>query len=59
MDSASSINLTVEEAALLLSVAAVVAMITRRLRLPYSTGLIAAGIIMASLRFAPTVMLTR
>ncbi|HEY9139530.1 MAG TPA: cation:proton antiporter [Bryobacteraceae bacterium] len=45
--------------ALLLLVAAVVAMLTRRLRLPYSVGLVAAGIILAVLPFAPVVSLTK
>ena len=41
--------------ALLLLIAAVVAMLTRRLRLPYSVGLVAAGIFLAALPFAPKV----
>src|SRR5258708_4187642 len=45
--------------ALLLLVAAVVAMLTRRIRLPYSVGLVAAGIILAFLPFAPQVILTK
>jgi CPA1 family monovalent cation:H+ antiporter len=44
---------------LLLLIAAVVAMLTRRLRLPYSVGLVAAGIILAFLPFAPRVILTK
>ena len=44
---------------LLLLIAAVVAMLTRRLRLPYSVGLVAAGIILAFLPFAPHVVLTK
>ena len=44
---------------LLLLIAAVVAMLTRRLRLPYSVGLVAAGIILAFLPFAPRVVLTK
>ena len=44
---------------LLLLIAAVVAMLTRRLRLPYSVGLVAAGIILAILPFAPKVSLTK
>jgi len=44
---------------LLLLIAAVVAMLTRRLRLPYSVGLVAAGIILAILPFAPNVSLTK
>ena len=43
----------------LLLVAAVVAMLTRRLRLPYSVGLVAAGILVAVLPFAPRVNLTK
>jgi CPA1 family monovalent cation:H+ antiporter len=45
--------------ALLLLIAAVVAMLTRRLHLPYSVGLVAAGIILAILPFAPKVSLTK
>jgi CPA1 family monovalent cation:H+ antiporter len=44
---------------LLLLIAAVVAMLTRRLRLPYSVGLAAAGILLALLPFAPKVSLTK
>jgi Na+:H+ antiporter len=44
---------------LLLLVAAIVAMLTRRLRLPYSVGLVAAGIILAILPFTPNVSLTK
>jgi CPA1 family monovalent cation:H+ antiporter len=44
---------------LLLLTSAVVAMISRRLRLPYSVGLVLAGIAMAALPFAPHVALTR
>ena len=44
---------------MLLLVAAVVAMLTRRLRLPYSVGLVVAGIVLALLRFAPKVFLTK
>ena len=45
--------------AVLLLIAAVVAMLTRRLRLPYSVGLVAAGIMLAVLPFAPKVGLTK
>jgi monovalent cation:H+ antiporter, CPA1 family len=55
---AQPMELTAENGALLLLVAAVVAMLTRRLRLPYSVGLVAAGIILAILPFAPKVSLT-
>jgi CPA1 family monovalent cation:H+ antiporter len=44
---------------LLLLIAAVVAMLTRRLRLPYSVGLVAAGIGLALLPFAPNIVLTK
>jgi CPA1 family monovalent cation:H+ antiporter len=44
---------------LLLLIAAVVAMLTRRLRLPYSVGLVVAGIILAILPFAPKIILTK
>jgi CPA1 family monovalent cation:H+ antiporter len=44
---------------LLLLIAAVVAMLTRRLRLPYSVGLVTAGIILAVLPFAPKIFLTK
>lgn len=44
---------------LLLLIAAVVAMLTRRLRLPYSVGLVTAGIVLAVLPFAPRIVLTK
>jgi CPA1 family monovalent cation:H+ antiporter len=43
----------------LLLVAAVVAMLTRRLHLPYSVGLVAAGIVLAAVPFAPRIALTK
>ncbi|MBZ5606652.1 MAG: sodium:proton antiporter [Acidobacteriia bacterium] len=46
-------------AVLLLLIAAVVAILTRRLRLPYSVGLVAAGMVVALLPFAPKVSLTK
>jgi CPA1 family monovalent cation:H+ antiporter len=52
-------ELDFETGVLLLLIAAVVAMLTRRLRLPYSAGLVAAGIFVAFLPFAPKVELTR
>ena len=48
-----------EKGALLLLISAVVAILTRRLRLPYSVGLVAAGIALALLPFAPQVALTK
>ncbi len=44
---------------LLLLIAAVVAMLTRRLKLPYSVGLVLAGILLAVLPFAPDIQLTK
>jgi CPA1 family monovalent cation:H+ antiporter len=52
-------ELDLQTGILLLLIAAVVAMLTRRLRLPYSVGLVAAGIILAFLPFAPRVILTK
>ena len=52
-------ELNFQTGALLLLIAAVVAMLTRRLRLPYSVGLVVAGIILAMLPFAPKVSLTK
>ncbi len=52
-------DLTFASGAFLLSIAAVVAMLTRRLRLPYSVGLVAAGIALALLRLSPRVELTK
>jgi CPA1 family monovalent cation:H+ antiporter len=52
-------ELDFQTGALLLLIAAVVAMLTRRLRLPYSVGLVAAGILLAALPFAPNISLTK
>ena len=52
-------ELSFETGAPLLLIAAIVAMLTRRLRLPYSVGLVAAGIIIAVLPFTPKVNLTK
>ena len=52
-------DLKVETAAFLLIVAAAVAIVTRRLHLPYSVGLVAAGIAVALLPFSPQVNLTK
>jgi CPA1 family monovalent cation:H+ antiporter len=49
----------VEGGVLLLLIASVVAMLTRRLHLPYSAGLVAAGMGLALLPFAPTLRLTQ
>jgi CPA1 family monovalent cation:H+ antiporter len=48
-----------ESAELLLLIAAVVAMLTRRLRLPYSAGLVAAGMGLALWPFSPRLSLTK
>jgi CPA1 family monovalent cation:H+ antiporter len=52
-------NLTFEKGALLLLISAVVAMLTRRIRLPYSVGLVAAGIVLAFLPYSPSIELTK
>lgn len=52
-------GLSIEGVQLLLLVAAVVAMLARRLRVPYSVGLVVAGIALAFLPFAPKVELTK
>jgi CPA1 family monovalent cation:H+ antiporter len=52
-------ELSFQNGTLLLLIAAVVAMLTRRLRLPYSVGLVAAGILLAALPFAPKTILTK
>ncbi len=52
-------ELTVESASLLLLVAAAVAVLTRRFRLPYSVGLVIAGIALAFLPFSQRVELTK
>ena len=52
-------ELNFQTGALLLLIAAVVAMLARRLRLPYSVGLVAAGILLAVLPFAPKISLTK
>lgn len=51
--------LTIEQIELLLLVAAVVAMLARRLRVPYSIGLVIAGIGLALLPLTPRVELTK
>ncbi|HSQ23226.1 MAG TPA: sodium:proton antiporter [Pyrinomonadaceae bacterium] len=51
--------LSIEQIEVLLLVAAVVAMLARRLRVPYSIGLVIAGIGLALLPFSPKVELTK
>jgi CPA1 family monovalent cation:H+ antiporter len=53
------VELSFQTGAVLLLIAAIVAMLTRRLHLPYSVGLVVAGIILANLPFAPKVTLTK
>ncbi len=52
-------ELTVQNGAFLLLIAVVVAMLTQKLNLPYSVGLVAAGIVLALSRFSPSISLTR
>jgi CPA1 family monovalent cation:H+ antiporter len=52
-------DLSVQSGALLLLISAVVSVISRRLRLPYSVGLVFAGIVIALLPFSPRVNLTK
>ena len=52
-------ELTVQVGVLLLLIGAVVAMLTRRLHLPYSVGLVVAGVILAMLPFATKINLTK
>jgi monovalent cation:H+ antiporter, CPA1 family len=53
------VELTLQDGGLLLLTAAVVAMLSRRLRLPYSVGLVAAGILLALAPFGPNIRLTK
>jgi len=52
-------QLTIESIEILLLIAALVAMLCQRLRLPYTIGLVAAGIILGLLSFAPKVELSK
>lgn len=52
-------DLNFQTGVLLLLIAGVVAMLTRRIRLPYIVGLVSAGIILATLPFVPKVSLTK
>jgi CPA1 family monovalent cation:H+ antiporter len=53
------VGIPFDAGAILLLLAAVVAIVTRRLRLPYSAGLVAAGMVLALFTFAPQVRLTK
>jgi monovalent cation:H+ antiporter, CPA1 family len=57
-DGTDALGLGIESIELLLLIAAVVAILARRLRVPYSVGLVAAGISLALLPFAPKIELT-
>src|ERR1700761_8584297 len=52
-------ELSFQNGTLLLLIASVVAMGCRRCRLPYSVGLVAAGIVLSFLPFAPQIRLTK
>ena len=52
-------ELTVQNGAFLLLIAVFVAMLTQKLNLPYSAGLVAAGIFLAFSRFSPGLSLTK
>src|SRR5580704_9048123 len=57
--SQARMELTVQNGAFLLLIAVVVAMLTQKLNLPYSVGLVAAGIVLALSRFSPAIALTK
>jgi CPA1 family monovalent cation:H+ antiporter len=52
-------QLTIESIEILLLTAALVAMLTQRVRLPYTIGLVAAGIILGLLSFVPKIDLSK
>ena len=52
-------GLSIERIEILLLIAAVVAMLARRLHVPYSVGLVFAGIALALLPFSPNITLTK
>ena len=52
-------GLSIERIEILLLIAAVVAMLARRLRVPYSVGLVFAGVALALLPFSPNIVLTK
>lgn len=52
-------QLTIESIEILLLIAALVAMLTQRVRLPYTIGLVAAGIILGLLSFVPQIDLSK
>ncbi len=52
-------GLSIERIEILLLIAAVVAMLARRLHVPYSVGLVLAGVTLALLPFSPNIVLTK
>jgi CPA1 family monovalent cation:H+ antiporter len=54
-----SMGLSIERIEILLLIAAVVAMLARRLHVPYSVGLVFAGVGLALLPFSPNIVLTK
>lgn len=52
-------GLSIERIEILLLIAAVVAMLARRLHVPYSVGLVFAGVALALLPFSPNIVLTK
>ena len=52
-------ELSIERIEILLLIAAVVAMVARRLKIPYTVGLVVAGIALALFPFAPDITLTK
>lgn len=54
-----TLDFDIERLGVLLLVAAIVAMLTRRLRVPYSAGLVATGIVLALFSVQPEIRLTR
>jgi monovalent cation:H+ antiporter, CPA1 family len=52
-------ELTLEQAEILLLMAAIVAMLVRRLHIPYSVGLVIAGVGLALLQIIPSIRLTK
>jgi CPA1 family monovalent cation:H+ antiporter len=52
-------QLTIESIEILLLAAALVAMLTQRVRLPYTIGLVAAGIVLGLLSFVPQIDLSK
>src|SRR5258708_5895888 len=52
-------ELSVERIEILLFIAVVVALIARRLKIPYTVGLVLAGMVLALSSFAPDISLTK